>query len=306
MPPHNFKQTVRAGEPSRGSYAPDSLMTEQEMALELESDSNQKMNPFKSTWPPVPMLHSLAYRGPPPAETTNIWVGIKNSGSTLQKSTSNHTVYVPPPLPPITLTSSIKVGATSPYADDAMIVFPPDSPPPVIAAASKASGDNLSVVESQNPTTDDCETDDDEPSMLQLDNTLSIDRYTKGNSSITNDRGSISSFFSTLATDPEPALLNHPTMPPLPEPPFASEEFIMPAPVARIVPALSAATTRTAPQSSSSSTSSSSATGNQISAYDRKREEVKVATCFAQDLGFEIVNPSPMTSPRQGASHSMG
>jgi len=92
----------------------------------------------------------------------------------------------------------------------------------------------------------------------------------------------------------------------LPEPSFASEEFIIPAPVARIVQAPapiragspSRAHSPSSPTSPASSINSGGASRKQTLDYDRKQEESKVAACFAQDLGFEIVEPSPSSSPR--------
>ncbi|KAF9277050.1 hypothetical protein BGZ68_009571 [Mortierella alpina] len=248
--------------------------------------------------------------------------GLQSSGSSRKlPNTSNHAVYTPPPLPPSSAGSSKSPGPLSPYADEAMIIFPPDSPPRMeLASASKTTG-GLTVNGSRQPTTkagevqmnghDACTDDDDEPSFLQLDSSLTVDRCTRGFSSAAKDRASVSSFFSTLALDPEPAPPLPSTMPPmiapmLPEPSFASEEFIIPAPVARIVPAPTTARagSPTRVLSSSSPTSPTSSVGSggaspiQKLAYDRKQEDIQVAACFAQDLGFEIVEPSPSSSPR--------
>ncbi|KAF9940267.1 hypothetical protein BGZ67_008034 [Mortierella alpina] len=243
---------ARTGRSANGPYAPNSLMSEQDMALDLESDS-------------------------------------------------------PGPL--------------SPYADEAMIIFPPDSPPRMELASSSKNTGNLTVNGLRQPTTragetamnghDACTDDDDEPSFLQLDNSLTVDRCTRDFSSAAKDRASVSSFFSTLALDPEPAPPLPSTMPPmiapmLPEPSFASEEFIIPAPVARIVPAPtpvragspSRVHSSSSPNSPTSSVGSGGASPKQKLAYDRKQEDIKVAACFAQDLGFEIVEPSPTSSPR--------
>ncbi|KAG0266927.1 hypothetical protein BG011_000066 [Mortierella polycephala] len=305
--------------PGKGTYARGALMTEQEMALDLESDSNQRINTFMtSSWPKAP---------------TSVPRRPSNSSSSVIKSpTSNHTIYTPPPLPPPGVSSPVSPKFSrpmSPYAEEAMATFPSNTPSRSASASSKYSSRGLAVAGArQRPiaragegaTGDD---DDDEPSVLQLDNTLKVDRYTAGWTSA-KDRTSVSSFFSTLAIDPEPApfqpLVSSSTAttttsagpPVLPEPSFASEEFIIPAPVARIVPApapiraaLSAGAPSAAracsPSFSTLSTSSSAtciATSPTRAAYDRKQEEIKVAAGFAHDLGFEIVDPSPASSPR--------
>ncbi|KAF9113405.1 hypothetical protein BGX27_001635 [Mortierella sp. AM989] len=292
---HAQARTGRVG----GPYAPDSLMTEQDMVLDLESDSNQRMSPSISTWSQAPIFHSTAYR--PPTSTDNTWGELKSSS--VQKSNSNHTIYVPPPLPPVTLTSSTRItGGPSPYADEAMKIRPPTSPPPPLPQAAGPSFASSSVV-TQKPITQVREAepkrvaqvakDDDEPSVLNLDNTLTVDRYTKTTSIAAKDRASVSSFFSTLAIEPEPIPPLPSYMPMLPEPSFASGEFIIPAPVARIAPANPAW----------AATPNKSSSQNQKSAYEKKQEE---ADCFAQDLGFEIVNPSPAVSPRGNVATPAG
>ncbi|KAF9960188.1 hypothetical protein BGZ72_007723 [Mortierella alpina] len=310
-------------------------MSEQEMALDLESDSNQRLNPaLMSNWPAVPAT-SRDRDGPlgrsPSHGSLYSSVVVENRvcGQTLQSSgssrkspnTSNHAIYTPPPLPSSGAGSSKSPGPLSPYADEAMIIFPPDSPPRMKLANSSKTIEHLTVNGYRQPTTragevpmnghDACTDDDDEPSFLQLDNSLTVDRCTRDFNSAAKDRASVSSFFSTLALDPEPAPPLPSTMPPmitpmLPEPSFASEEFIIPAPVARIVPAPapvragspSRAHSSSSPTSPTSSIGSGSASPNQKRAYDRKQEEINVAACFAQDLGFEIVEPSPSSSPR--------
>ncbi|KAF9355770.1 hypothetical protein BGX26_006170 [Mortierella sp. AD094] len=281
--------TGRLGNP----YAPDSLMTEQDMALDLESDYNQRVKPSISAWPTAPISHSPTYR-PPPANNAK--------SSSIQKSNSNHTIYVPPPLPPVTLNSPTRLtGGPSPYANEAMISNPPEIPPPPLPLTTPI-GNSLTAMKKSTTSASKSEPkgvshvaeDDDEPSVLYLDNALTVDRYTKTSSSAAKDRASVCSFFSTLAIDPEPIPPLPSFMPMLPEPSFASEEFIIPAPVARIVPANTVRVT-TSPKSSSQ---------NQKSAYEKKQEEIQVAACFAQDLGFEIV--SPMTSPRSKAATPSG
>ncbi|KAF9193222.1 hypothetical protein BGZ51_003971 [Haplosporangium sp. Z 767] len=305
--------------PGKGTYARGALMTEQEMALDLESNPNQYINTsMTSNWPKTPT--SVPYR---PSN---------NSSSVIKSPASSHTIYTPPPLPPpgISSPASPKFSRPmSPYADEAMVAFPSSTPSRSASASSKYSSSGLAVMSGrqqpithtgEGPTGDD---DDDEPSVLQLDNTLTVDRYTKELTSA-KDRTSVSSFFSTLAIDPEPvpfqsSALTSTSMtmisagpPVLPEPSFASEEFIIPAPVARIVPVpapiraaspvrVPSAARACSPSTSTISTSSSAtyiATSPNRAAYDRKQEEIKVAAGFAHDLGFEIVNPSPASSPR--------
>ncbi|KAF9946754.1 hypothetical protein BGZ70_003050 [Mortierella alpina] len=326
---------ARTGRSADGPYAPNSLMSEQDMALDLESDANQRLNPaLMSNWPAVPATardrsaplgrspsHGSVYSSA--VVTDKKWnQGLQSSGSSRKSpNTSNHAIYTPPPLPPSSAGSSKSPGPLSPYADEAMIIFPPDSPPRTVQASSSKNTGNLTVNGFRQPTTRAGETtmnahdasadDDDEPSFLQLDNSLTIDRCTRDFSSAAKDRASVSSFFSTLALDPEPAPPLPLTMPPimtpmLPEPSFASEEFIIPAPVARIVqapaPIRAGSPSRThspsSPTSPASSVNSGSASSKQTLDYDRRQEDSKVAACFAQDLGFEIVEPSPSSSPR--------
>ncbi|KAI1296173.1 hypothetical protein EDD11_007529 [Mortierella claussenii] len=352
-------------------YAPNSLMTEQDMVMELEADTYHHVSPSTSVWPIASVAHSSAYRRPPPPAigNGNSWDSISKSNANsgvgaLSKSSSNRTIYVPPPLPPVTVTSPARVGGTpSPYADEAMIVLPPDSPPPPVLSSGLTSvtgstmdsflknmSGNLAVRDqafsgTRKFSADDFDEDDDEPSVLNLDNnTLTVDRYTKNGKNTTNDRTSVSSFFSILAIDPEPPSSHSlpMIMPIIPEPLFASEEFIIPAPVARIVPASTARGPLTpgSPSLSSSSSAvmispvpspspSSSALANfsssgppmlsaspslvprdqgqdkapkQKPVYERKQEEFEAAAYFAQDMGFEIVDPSPIVSPRSKAT----
>ncbi|KAG0013009.1 hypothetical protein BGZ80_011366 [Entomortierella chlamydospora] len=286
-------RTGRLGNP----YAPDSLMTEQDMALDLESDPNQRVNPSISAWHAAPVSHPPTYRPPP---TNNA------KGGPIQKSNSNHTIYVPPPLPPATLNSPTRsptrtTRGLSPYASGAMIGNPPSNPPPPLPLTTP-TGNSLTAT--KKPTTlaskselngTNCvDEDDDEPSVLNLDNGLTVDKYTKTTSGAAKDRASVCSFFSTLAVDPEPLPPLPSFMPMLPEPSFASEEFIIPAPVARVVP-VSTVRAEASPKLSSQ---------NQKSAYEKKQEEIQVAACFAQDLGFEIV--SPMVTPRSKAATPPG
>ncbi|KAF9086807.1 hypothetical protein BGX23_008553, partial [Mortierella sp. AD031] len=298
-----------------GPYAPDSLMTEQEMKLDLESDSNQRMGPSMSNWPAPP--NSCERTGY--FDTVHRPDNGKGNG-TLQKSPSigNNIVYVPPPLPPVALTSPIasKVpGVVSPYADEAMIVFPPDSPPQQHQAtpgngskipsssSSRAPTIRIGEASSQGSLTDD----DDEPTFLDLtnnNNSLTVDRYNKTDGK-SKDRTSVNSFFSGLALD-EPCPDSYSLPPILPEPSFASEEYVMPAPIARVIPVPTprggGGTSTTATPSSSSSTK----VNNPQSAYERQQEEIQIASCFAQDLGFEIVHPSPTGSPRHKAATPTG
>ncbi|KAF8982063.1 hypothetical protein BGZ46_001862 [Entomortierella lignicola] len=285
-------------------YAADSLMSEQDMALDLESDYNKKVNPSASTWQTVPISKAPAYRPPPPDFTKK---------SSIQKSNSNHTIYIPPPLPPATVTSPRVAGGPSPYADEAMIIHPlKSSPSPSLSMAkSVSSGLGRSHAVAQMPMThatatarkdkneqkesNNTDMEDDELSELYLDSTLAVGGYTNTTSISAKDRASVSSFFSTLVVDPEPAPPLPPFTPLLPS--FASEEFIIPAPVARIVPVTSTTTTRT-------TASPRPSPKIQQSDYDKQQEEIQVAACFAQDLGFEIV--SPMTSPRSKAAIPFG
>ncbi|KAF9427084.1 hypothetical protein BGZ94_005495 [Podila epigama] len=310
----NVPTSARAGH-ARPAYPRDALLTEQDMAEALESDTHKRINAsHTSNWP----VSVTAGFGPQGIISTH-----SNATTHRSPSTNNHILYIPPPLPPITLVTSpsTKAGKISPYADEAMIVFPPNSPPPMAnspagAAASTnlaASGDmspsktsKQRVERHVNSTKVDSE-DEDEPSILQLDNTLTVDRYTK--SANAKDRASVSSFFSTLALDPEPA----PKMdlPPLPEMPppslLSSEEFIIPTPVARRAPRPSSpmnmatkdnkAKTKERP---SPSLATQPRTPSATRRAERKREESQIAACFAQDLGFEIIDPSPaMTTPRK-------
>ncbi|KAG0368048.1 hypothetical protein BGZ54_002767 [Gamsiella multidivaricata] len=301
---------------SANAYSPDALLTEQEMVQDLAVNSYPELNPSTSSWPTAPIPVTPAYRNPSPGNT--LWKDTK-SGSTLQKSISvnNHVVYVPPPLPSVTLTSSPKTNnMPSPYADEAMNVFSSDSPPlsPLLPVRSKAANINIIVEKFRKETVQIDEASDSgistasyndeyESSILRLDSTLTMDRY---NENIANNRTSVSSFFSTLAIDSEPVPVNRPPTPPLPEASFASEEYIMPAPVARVT-TISTSRAPKAPSPSSSLASSKlspSLSNKKKSAYERKQEEIKVAECFAQDLGFDIVNPSPMASPRHGISRT--
>src|SRR5690554_6743310 len=80
--------------PGKGTYARGALMTEQEMALDLESDSNQCINTLMtSSWPKAP---------------TSVPRRPSNSSSSVIKSpASNHTIYTPPPLPPPGVSSPV-------------------------------------------------------------------------------------------------------------------------------------------------------------------------------------------------------
>ncbi|KAG0213257.1 hypothetical protein BGX28_004830 [Mortierella sp. GBA30] len=341
---------ARAVHSGNGTYAPGMLMSEQDMILDLESDSNQRMNPsLMSNWPAIPttsrdrnappLLGRIPSHGSPSPYSSSAmsekgWnSGIKSSGSTRKSPiTGNEIIYTPPPLRPASANSSKSPGPLSPYADEAMIILPPRSPPRVPSSSSSKVDGGLTVKGYRNPTTrageaimngnDAPSDDDDEPSFLQLDSSLTVDRYTKGTTdACAKDRASVSSFFSTLAIDPEPVTLLQspsstitPTAPMLPEPSFASEEFIIPAPVARIVPVQTPPIrapspssqmrdpSLSSPKSPASSIGRGGASPKLQLAYDRKQEEINVAACFAQDLGFEIVNPSPADSPRHNAS----
>ncbi|KAG0291407.1 hypothetical protein BGZ98_003022, partial [Dissophora globulifera] len=255
-PSYDSKKRIQQDQ-LNGPYASDSLMTDREMALDLESDPSCRLGQSASTW-------QAAVQNP----IDSTWTGAKSLGGSLQRSTSTHMVYVPPPLPPVTLSSPIKYGTPSPYASDAMIVFPPDSPPP-----PPLSSANLSVNDSLTKGTrvDADDQDDDEPSVLHLDDTLT-------------------------------PILSLPAVPPLPECLFASDEYVMPAPVARITPTAGKRGPSRAISSAVSSPASSQVAENQKSEYEGKQEETQLAACFAHDLGFEIVNPSPVTSPRPAGS----
>lgn len=251
-----YAQVIRSG-----PYAPDSLLTEQEMVFDLEADTTQLLSPSVSTWQSVPISGSSfsTYRSPP--VTGYAWAsGSKSDGGALQKSTSitsayHAAVYKPPPLPPISLAKITITGAPSPYADEAS---PPQTPSAMSPGASDNSN-NLPVKEASCPTRHAGEgpgnggsshasgddNDGDEPSVLSLDasnDTLTVDRYTKNaNDGLVDDRASVGSFFSSLVIAPEPVSMESTVIPPpLPDPPFASEEFIMPVPVARITPTASA------------------------------------------------------------------
>ncbi|KAG0376691.1 hypothetical protein BGX24_007366 [Mortierella sp. AD032] len=319
---------ARAGGRSNGSYPPDALMTEHEMALDLESDTNQRMGSSLSNWPAPPGSRERTgyFDTPPPTHplpALNTAGGSKGKGM-LQKSPSvgNHIVYVPPPLPPpaiTTPTSSKLTGGISPYADEAMIVFPPESPPRPVNNGNGLKNPSFQqapairigeVASSQGPR--GLSAPYDEPSFLDLNNnnnSLTVDRYrTDGKSSPAKDRTSVNSFFSGLALD-EPTPESYSLPPILPEPSFASEEYVMPAPIARVIPV---PTPRGASPSSPSLTTvtlpppSSSSSTKPKSAYERQQEEIQVASCFAQDLGFEIVHPSPTGSPRHKAATPTG
>lgn len=318
---------ARAGGRSTGPYAPGALMTEHEMALDLESDSSQRMGPTLSNWPAPPSSRErTGYFDIPPAPTG----GSKGKG-TLQKSpsVSNHIAYVPPPLPPpaITMSTTSKIpGVISPYADEAMIVFPPDSPLRPVNGSAKAAasqqapliriGEATSSSSMKGPggaTTTPSE-NDYEPSFLDLNNTLTVDRYNKtaDSKSSAKDRTSVNSFFSGLALD-EPVASESYSLPPLlPEPSFASEEYVMPAPIARVIPVPIPRGTSPSPIPSSPVPTaavpplSTKPSKPQQTAYERQQEEIQVASCFAQDLGFEIVHPSPTGSPRHKAATPTG
>ncbi|KAF9134775.1 hypothetical protein BGW39_005862 [Mortierella sp. 14UC] len=316
------------GSRSAGPYAVDSLMTEQEMVLDLESDTNQRTGPLLTNWPAPPGSRERTgyFDTPPPSQPLPAInaTGSKGKG-TLQKSPSvgNHIVYVPPPLPPpaITTPASKLPGVISPYADEAMIIFPPDSPPRPLNSggdSKKTSNQQAPVIRigeaaissSQRPS--GTTAPDDEPSFLDLNNSLTVDRYKTDGKLPAKDRTSVNSFFSGLAMD-EPTPESYSLPPILPEPSFASEEYVMPAPIARVIPV---PTSRGASPSPSSSPSlmtvtppqppSSSSSSKSKSAYERRQEEIQVASCFAQDLGFEIVHPSPNGSPRHKAATPTG
>ncbi|KAG0297903.1 hypothetical protein BGZ96_004256 [Linnemannia gamsii] len=322
---------ARAGGRSTSPYAPDALMTEQEMALDLESDSRQRMGAPLSNWPAPPSSRErTGYFDIPPAPTG----GNKGKGP-LQKSpsVSNHIVYVPPPLPPpaITMSTTSKIpGVISPYADEAMIVSPPDGPPrPVNSSAKTSSSQQAPLIRigeatsssftqgpSGAPTTSS--ENDYEPSFLDLNNTLTVDRYNKtvDSKSPAKDRTSVNSFFSGLALDESVAPENYSPPSTLPEPSFASEEYVMPAPIARVIPV---PTPRgTSPSSSPSPIPSSPVPTAAVpplstkppkpqqTAYERQQEEIQVASCFAHDLGFEIVHASPTGSPPHKAATPTG
>ncbi|KAF9922350.1 hypothetical protein FBU30_007567 [Linnemannia zychae] len=308
---------ARAGRPA-GPYAPDSLLTEQEMVLDLESDSNQRIGSSLSNWStPSHSRERTGYFDIPPSHIPLSKSTADKGKGTLQKSPSsgNHMVYVPPPLPPpaiTTPTTSILPGVISPYADEAMMVFPPDSPPRPVTSNSKTSSSRQAPVirigeapVSQRP--DVAPTDDDEPPLLDLNNSLTVERCrAEGGKLPSRDRTSVSSFFSGLALD-EPIHESYSLSSILSEPSFASEEYVMPAPIARVIPV---PTSRSGISPSSGSSVSTSLSGSsqpntppstQQAAYDRQQEEIQVASCFAQDLGFEIVHPSPTGSPRHQA-----
>ncbi|KFH65077.1 hypothetical protein MVEG_08558 [Podila verticillata NRRL 6337] len=324
--PSDSKQqniSARAGY-GKGAYPQESLMTEQEMSEALESESHKPLNPTLMTnWPMQP------YTLPPigSAGKSPMLPDFGSGHGSLRKSPSsgNHILYIPPPLPPITLVTSPTnpVATISPYADEAMIVFPPDSPPqgPISKSKGEFSHNKSTPVKRQpqevHQTNDnDFDSDDDEPSFLQLDNSLTVDRYTKCNA---KDRASVSSFFSTLALDPEPEPSPPPPVPEIPPPKLhPSDEFIIPAPVARRAPRpaspMNGAPKQPLPPASGGSARRQRSGTNNIGTRpapaapsrvpvmspDRRREESQVAACFAQDLGFEIVDPSPVTSPRLG------
>ncbi|KAG0264284.1 hypothetical protein BGZ95_003623 [Linnemannia exigua] len=315
---------TRAGGRSNGCYPSDALMTEQDMVLNLESDTNQRLGPSSSNWPAPPGSRERTgyFDTPPPTHplpALNTAGGGKGKGI-LQKSPSvgNHIVYVPPPLPPpaiTTPTSSKLSGGISPYADEAMISFPPDSPPRSGNGQKNPSSQQApairigEVASSQGPR--GMPVPHDEPSFLDLNNnSLTVDRYrTDGKSSPAKDRASVNSFFSGLALD-EPTPEGYSLPPILPEPSFASEEYVMPAPIARVIPVPTPRGTSPSPSSSLTTVTppppSSSSSTKPKSAYERQQEEIQVASCFAQDLGFEIVHPSPNGSPRHKAATPTG
>ncbi|KAF9283617.1 hypothetical protein BGZ74_001892, partial [Mortierella antarctica] len=328
--PSDSKQqniSARAGY-GKGAYPQDSLMTEQEMSEALESNMHKPLSPTLMTnWPMQPyILPPISSPGKSPM-LSDIGSG---HGSLLRKSPSsgNHILYIPPPLPLITLVTSPTnpASAVSPYADEAMIMFPPDSPPQCPISSSKGDVSQnkqtptLGQPQGMYQTADNnLDSDDDEPSILQLDNSLTVDRYTNDHA---KDRASVSSFFSTLALDPEPAPPLPPPVPQIPPPKLLpSDEYIIPAPVARRAPRpaspMSGAPRQQPPPVTAAGGGGArrqrSGTNNigtrpapaapsraPVMSPDRRREESQVAACFAQDLGFEIVDPSPVTSPRMG------
>ncbi|KAG0005929.1 hypothetical protein BGZ65_009823 [Modicella reniformis] len=286
-----------------GSYAPDSLMTEQEMVLDLESHSNQLLSTSVSTWQTIQISNSSTSTFQEPPATSSTWASSSRNGDALHKSASmtsiRRTVYVPPPLPPVNLASPART--PSPYADEAMIVYPPESPlqtlPSAMSSRTNDKSNSLGVKLARSKRSGEEPTVGGNIARSYVDNndvnmeTLKVDRYTENSKDgSANDRASVSSFFSTLAIDLEPMSTVSTSMLPPPEPTFASEVFIMPAPVARIAPAT--------PTQAGPSSSSTPGSQDQESAFERKQEEIRVAACFAQDLGFEIVDPSPASSPR--------
>ncbi|KAG0327803.1 hypothetical protein BG004_002677, partial [Podila humilis] len=410
-PSDSKQQTISATAAARaghkvGAYPSESLMTDQEMAEALESDTHKRLNPSQmSNWPTFTpsrtgsyttqkqqQQQSQAYTLPPISATGRSLLDSPPSVLGSQKkqqqqqqrqglrkspSSSNQVLYTPPPLPPLTLVTSPthpSGSLVSPYADDAMIVFPPESPPPGPMSGFNNNSINSNTKQSQQPTTTTTSElsgpplqqgflmsqqskmtnyeSDDEPSFLQLDtsmsahNSLAVDKYS---TSSKQDRASVCSFFSTLAIDPEPA----PPVPELPPPKILpSDKFIIPTPVARRAPRPAS------PMHGGSKDSSSSSPVNNVSArrvdgkeseggkgegteknrrqnsaarsprtplhvagYDdddhppppnhlppppptrtvsgkRREEESQIAASFAHDLGFEIVERSPATSPR--------
>ena len=223
-----------------------------------------------------------------------------------------HSEYVPPPLPPVTVTQPLSPRASrslSPYADDAMITLQPDTVPLHGSHLQAKTGSSSrpprrpsvpAVGESRSPTRDD-----DEPSLLHLGSSLTVE-----GSGLPQDRFSISSFFSTLALDPEPRSSPFADVPAT-SGFFSSEEFIIPAPVARKVPAAAPVTTSSAVIPTSTTNAATvaplvvapkasvpSSSQSQVTRRELRQEDIKVATCFAHDLGFEIINPSPATSPQ--------
>jgi len=285
--PTNYFSRASHHQPSKGSYAFAALMSEKELAEELESSQHHQVQ--------------LARPGTS-AATAATW-GRKDDSQTGLRSRAGavavHSEYIPPPLPPVNVTRPISPRVSrliSPYADDAMTVPPIATPDHYQSQANSGASSRPSK---RSPTGEMSSTvrDDGEPSLPYLGNSLTVN-----GGSLQQDRFSVSSFFSTLALDPEPQpAADVSTSMAL----FPSEEFIIPAPVARKVPAPTPTVT---PSSAIPPTitnapfvsvvSPLSVSSSQVTRRELRQEEIKVATSFAHELGFEIVNPSPATSPQ--------
>ncbi|GJJ76872.1 hypothetical protein EMPS_09231 [Entomortierella parvispora] len=286
--PTNYFSQASYFQSSKGNYASEALMSEKELAEELESSQHHQIH--------------LSRPGTNGAMAGS-W-GRKDDNQTGLRSramaTSVHSEYIPPPLPPASVIRPLSPRVSrslSPYADDAMIVPATTTPPVQSQPQAKNGPSSQPAKRSTNGNISSTTKEADDPSSLHIGNSLTVQ-----GGGLQQDRFSVSSFFSTLALDPEPQ--------PAPDVPtsaalFSSEEFIIPAPVARKVPALaptSTSSTVTTPKVTDAppvSTGSTLSVGSsQVTRRELRQEEIKVATSFAHELGFEIINPSPATSPQ--------
>ncbi|KAG0042223.1 hypothetical protein BGZ83_000744, partial [Gryganskiella cystojenkinii] len=160
------------------SYAPEALMSEKEMAEELESSQHHRIQMAHSS---TGTANALVWgREGYESIKTGLHSRVGCGGAT---AAVGHSEYVPPPLPPVMVTKPIfprsrESHSMSPYADDAMIAHPPL---PKVTPYVPNSGLQAQVSKS-NPTRPvrpiqigGVARDDDEPSVLHLGNSLTVD-----------------------------------------------------------------------------------------------------------------------------------